>query len=112
MKVSKGLGGMGAVTMAEPSMPHPNSHFEMKEMRIKKADDGSFVMEHRMELKKKHEGKSGYSHGYRDSETHTAANVKEVMAHVSQHFGGAKKSKEMVPQASAEDEAGERADEE
>ena len=68
MKVRPGLGGRGTVTSIE-SMKHPNSHFEIGSMNIKKADDGSFVMEHRMELKKKHQGKEMYHGSYREPET-------------------------------------------
>ena len=109
MKLSTGLGGRGTVMESEPSKPHPNSHFEIGSMNIKKADDGSYVMEHRMELKKKFEGKDGFHGGYRDSMVHTAAGPAELMAHIKKHFG---KSKEVMPKASDEDEAGERADSE
>ena len=88
MKISTGLGGRGTVMESEPSKPHPNSHFEIGSMNIKKADDGSYVMEHRMELKKKFEGKDGYHGGYRDSMVHTAAGPAELMAHIKKHFGG------------------------
>jgi hypothetical protein len=60
----------------------------MNSMDIEKAADGSFVMKHHLSLKKKHESKDGFHGGYREPETHTAANAKELMAHVQKHFGG------------------------
>ena len=116
MKVSKGLGGIGAVTMAEPNMPHPNHHFEMKQMNISKAHDGSFVIKHELGLKKSAMAKPGFDSGYssreRDSETHTAAGPKELIAHIKKHFGAPAKKKEVMPAASDEDEAGELDEEE
>lgn len=91
-KVKPGLGGKGTV-MSMASTKHPDSHFEMNSMNIKKADDGSFVVEHRMQLKKKHEGKDMYHGSYREPEVHTAANGKDLMAHVGKHFGGMKAAK-------------------
>lgn len=88
-KVKPGLGGKGTV-MSMASAKHPDSHFEMNSMNIKKADDGSFVVEHRMQLKKKHEGKDMYHGSYREPEVHTAANEKDLMVHVGKHFGGKK----------------------
>lgn len=112
MKVRPGLGGMGAVTMMEPEKPHPANHYEINEMRIQKAKSGGYVIHHHMALKKKFAGKPGYQTGYEtrnpEPEMHTAADSKELMAHIKKHFGA---SKEMVPQASAEDEMGEREDE-
>ncbi len=113
MRVKTGLGGQGVVTMAEPNEPHPNKHFEMKTMRIEKAADGSFIIHHEMGLKKSAMGKAGYDNGYmsreRNDEVHTAAGPSELVAHIKKHFG-AKKSKEMTPKPSDEDETGERAD--
>lgn len=85
--VKAGLGGKGAVTSIESSR-HPDSHFEMASMNIKKADDGSFVVEHRMQLKKKHDGKNdGMVGSWREPEVHTAASKEDLMAHVGKHFG-------------------------
>lgn len=103
MKVKPGLGGRGAVTSME-SMKHPNSHFEIESMNIKRAHDGSFVMEHRMGLKKKHQGKDEFHGGYREPETHTAADEKELMAHVGKHYGKVK-GVPATPKPAAEDES-------
>lgn len=91
MKVSKGVGGRGSVATMD-SARHPDNHFEMTGMNIKKADDGSYVIEHRKQLKKKHDGKNEFYGGYREPETHTAANHEELMAHIEKHFGGKKKA--------------------
>lgn len=85
-RIKAGVGGAGT-EMTMESQPHPPSHFEMHRMDVEKADDGSFVMKHRMRLKKKHEGKDGFHHGYMDDKVHTAANTKELMAHMQKHFG-------------------------
>ncbi len=97
VKLTTGVGGRGT-SMSMERKPHPNSHFELGHMRIERANDGSFVINHRMRLKKKHEGKGDeYSGGYREEETHTAGDTKELMAHVKKHFGG----KMNVPAAGA-----------
>ncbi len=104
-KVSAGIGGRGTVTSMERKS-HPNSHFEIGEMRIQKAHDGSFVIKHDMRLKKKHEGKGEeYMGSYREPETHTAASKEELMAHVQKHYGGKAKGKESEPDANDENEA-------
>ncbi len=111
--VKRGLGGQGTVATMESEAQHPSSHYEMKEMHIKKADDGSFVMRHEMGLKKRHMGKPGYSQGYRsenpEPEIHTAGNVAELMAHTKKHFGGKSKSAPAAPgegEPDADDEMG------
>ena len=88
--IKAGVGGRGTSTVIERK-EHPKSHFEIGEMRIQKAHDGSFVIKHDMRLKKRHEGKGEeYMHSYREPETHTAQNPKELMAHVQKHLGGGK----------------------
>ena len=110
MKITAGMGGRGAVTTMERT-EHPNSHFEMHEMRIEKAKDGSFAIHHHMRLKKKHEGKDEFRGGYREPELHTAGDAKELAAHVLKHFGGAKVAKaasqDSEPDSGDENEASE-----
>ncbi len=90
-KVSPGLGGRGTAMSIERK-EHPKGHFEIGEMRIQKAHDGSFVIKHEMRLKKRHEGKEDYYGSYKEPETHTAQSKEELMKHVQKHFGGGKKA--------------------
>ncbi len=86
MKISAGLGGRGShVEMS--SKQHPASHFKTDEVRVKQADDGSFVIHRHMSLKKAHEGRDGFHGGYKEPEMSTAQNHKEMMATVGKHFG-------------------------
>lgn len=103
-----GLGGRGTSMTVDSSERHPSSHYEMGEMNIKKAHDGSFVMRHEMRLKKRHAGKAGFESGYMsehpEPETHTAADGEELMKHVGKHFGVKAKAKE---EEEPEEEGGE-----
>lgn len=113
--VKVGLGGRGTATTMEREEPHPNSHFEMKEMHIKKAHDGSFIIRHEMGLKKSAVAKPGFDNSYmsreRESETHTAAGHKELMEHMKKHFGVAKPKAAPMPKPGDEEE-GEKGEEE
>ncbi len=84
-KITTGLGGRGTVTTIERKK-HPKSHFEMTGMNIKKSDDGSFVIEHRTQLKKKYDNNEMYMGSYREPETHTAKDADELISHVSSHL--------------------------
>ncbi len=87
-KVTEGIGGRGSVTTIERKA-HPKSHFEMTGMNIKKADDGSYVIEHRVQLKKKFDNMHDqYMGSYREPDTHTANNEAELKSHIEKHMKG------------------------
>lgn len=91
MKISSGLGGRGShVEMS--SKQHPASHFQTDEVRVKQADDGSFVIHRHMSLKKKHEGRDGFHGGYKEPEMSTAQSHAEMMKTVGKHFGKMKEA--------------------
>ena len=85
-KITPGVGGRGTVTVIERKK-HPDSHFELGELRIEKAHDGSFIIKHHMRLKKQHQDSEEYMHGYRDEETHTTPDADGLVAHLRQQFG-------------------------
>jgi len=86
-KVTAGIGGRGTVTSIDRKR-HPKSHFEMTGMNIKRADDGSFVIEHRRQLKKKYDDSEEYIGSYREPETHTAKDESELKSHIAKYMGG------------------------
>ncbi len=113
--VKAGVGGRGTVMEMDTHKPHPASHYEIGEMRVKKAQDGSFVIHHHMQLKKRHMAKPSFETGWDarnpEPEVHTAADHKELMAHMKKHF--APKGVPATPQPDNEaEEAGEPDEEE
>lgn len=111
-RVKSGLGGRGTAMTMDSNMPHPASHYEVKEMRVKKAKSGGFTVTHEMGLKKRHEAKPGFETGYDsrhpESETHVVPDMKGMIAHMQKHFGAAGLEK---PKPNTNDEDDEQEDE-
>jgi hypothetical protein len=92
MKISKGVGGRGSVVSIE-RRPHPDSHFEPSEVRIRRLDDGTFNIRKEKRLKAKHDNSEGFMGSYREPEECSAGNCDEMMQKVGQHFGAKAKAK-------------------